>query len=98
MPNVDSLATVRAFRDDMYAGFGRRGDALFELMDALLTARTIPSVVHLSLEAAHRRGWGSLYAALRRGTLDTEALRTLVARHPLPDDQRVFAVDMSVWP
>jgi hypothetical protein len=98
MPNLDALTTLRAFRHDLYAGFGRRGDALFDLMDALLTARTIPSVVYLSLEAAHRRGWGSLYAALRRGTLDVEALRKLVARHPLDDGQRIFAIDVSVWP
>jgi len=99
MPNIDTLTTaLRTCRDDLYAGFGRRGDALFDLLDALLTARTIPSLVHLSLEAAHRRGWGSLYAALRRGTLDVEALRTLVARPPLEDGQPFFAVDVSVWP
>src|SRR5579884_671390 len=98
MPNDDSLTTLRTFRDELYACFGRRGDALFDLMDAILTARTIPSVVHLSLEAAHRRGWGSLNATLRRGTLDGETLRTLLARHPLDEDERVFAVDVSVWP
>jgi hypothetical protein len=98
MPNLDDLTTLRSLRDELYAGFGRRGDALFDLMDALLTARTIPSVVHLSVEAAHRRGWGSLDAALRWGSLDAEALRTLLARHPLADGQRVYAIDVSVWP
>jgi hypothetical protein len=38
------------------------------LADALLTAAgTVHSPVHLSLVPAHRRGWGSLYAALYRG-------------------------------
>ncbi len=30
---------------------------------------------HLSLEPVHQRGWGSSYAALARGSIDTERLR-----------------------
>ena len=56
----------RAFRRSFYECLYRRADALFELTDALLTAGTVqPSPVHLSGEPVHRRGWGSLYAALR---------------------------------
>jgi hypothetical protein len=57
--------------------------------------------VHLSLELVHRRGWGGLYVALDRGRIDVEALRNLLARHPLrgdPDRARVYAVDRSPWP
>ncbi len=89
---------LRTFRHSLHACFDRRADALFELTDALLTAGVVPSPVHLSLEPAHRRGWGSLYAALERGRLDAEALRTLVVRHPLADGRPpVYAVDVSVW-
>src|SRR5215211_1501107 len=35
--------------------FDRRSDALFELTDALLTAGSVPSPIHLSLAPAHRR-------------------------------------------
>ena len=63
--------------------FERRADALFELGDAILTAEAAPSPVHLSLEPSHRRGRGSLYAALNRGRIDAAALRGLLARHPL---------------
>lgn len=92
---------LRGFREDLYSCFERRGDALFELTDALLTAGTVPSPVHLSLTPIHRRGWGSLYAALERGHIDEEALRDLLARHPLGKDSdrvRVYAVDRSSWP
>src|SRR5215208_2686002 len=81
---------------------GRRGDALFELTDAILAADgAAPSPAHLSLQASHRRGWGSLYAALDRGRIDDEALLKLLARHPLAGaegETPVFAVDVSVWP
>jgi len=87
----------------LYECLHLRSDALFELADAILTAdEAMPSPAHLSLQPAYRRGWGSLYAALDRGRIDTEALRKLLARHPLAsggvDEPLVFAVDASVWP
>jgi hypothetical protein len=80
----------------------RKGkDALFELADAILAADSAaPSPAHLSLQASHRRGWGSLYAALDRGQIDAEALRGLLIRHPLAGSRTttpVYAVDVSVW-
>ncbi len=93
---------LRTFRDSFYRCFDRRNDALFELTDALLSAGTISSPPHLSLAAVHRRGWGSLYAALSKGRINEENLRDLLVRHPLRDDGRdasaVYAVDISVWP
>jgi hypothetical protein len=66
------LALLGAFRDQLHACFPRRADALFELGDALLCAEAFPSLPHLSLEPAHRRGWGSVYAALARGRIATK--------------------------
>jgi hypothetical protein len=92
---------LRAFRRRLYGCFGKRADSLFELTDAVLSAGTTPSPVHLSLVAVHRRGWGSLYAALARGSIDAKALRGLLAEQQLvddPDRARVYAVDRSSWP
>ena len=91
---------LHSFRHSLYECLHPRGDALFELTDAILSAdAAFPSPVHLSLQASHRRGWGSLYAALWRGRIDAEALRRLLARHPLAGSQTpLYAVDVSVWP
>jgi hypothetical protein len=97
MPAHD-LESLRAFRSALHACFVRRADALFELGDALVAADAVTSLPHLSLQAEHRRGWGSLYAALAEGHLDIAALRTLLARHATPEDQPVYAIDLSVWP
>ena len=100
MEPSDALHTLGTFRHSFYECLHRRADALFELTDALLTADTVPSPVHLSLEASHRRGWGSLYAALDRGQIDAEALRGLLAHHPLAGSGTttpVYTVDVSVW-
>src|SRR5215207_1046918 len=93
-----SLDALRQFRRALHKCFHRRADALFELADAILTAGVVPSPAHLSIQPSHRRGWGSLYAALSRGTMDAEALGKLVASHPLEEDRAaVYAVDVSVW-
>jgi hypothetical protein len=91
---------LRAFRRSLYECLHRRRDALFELADSILAADgAVPSPAHLSLQAPHRRGWGSLYAALDRGRIDVEALRSLLACHPLAGSETpVYAVDASVWP
>jgi hypothetical protein len=94
----DSLSALTSLRASLYSCFGKRADALFEHTDAILTAGAQPSPVHLSLEPTHRRGWGSLYAALSHGMVDISALQVLLARHPLSgEDSRVYAVDCSVW-
>jgi hypothetical protein len=93
------LARLGQFRAELHACFGRRADALFELGDALLCAQTpLPSLPHLSLEPVHQRGWGSGYAALARGRIDTERLRDLLASSLPPADPPVFAVDVTAWP
>ena len=98
MVHPDALRDLGAARSDLHGCFAQRADALFELTDAILTADAIPSLPHLSLVPLHRRGWGSVYAALAEGRLDPEALRAAVARHPLANGQPIYAVDVSVWP
>jgi hypothetical protein len=90
---------LHSFRRSLYECLHRRGDALFELADAILAADgAVPSPAHLSLQVPHRRGWGSLYAAMNRGRIDAESLRRLLARHPLAESQTpIYAVDVSVW-
>ncbi len=97
MPAHD-LECLRAFRSELHGCFHRRADALLELGDALLTAETVTSLPHLSLQATHRRGWGSLYDALAAGRLDVASLRALLTEQAIPAGQPVYAIDLSVWP
>jgi hypothetical protein len=92
------LTRLGLFRAELHACFTRRADALFELGDALLSAQAVPSLPHLSLQPVHQRGWGSTYAALARGSIDTERLRDLLAGCLPPADPLVFAVDVTTWP
>ena len=97
MNESTAVTPLQTFRDALYGCFERRADALMELTDALLTAGPVLSPAHLSLEAVHRRGWGSLYAALAEGRVNAGALRDLLGQYPLAEGQPIYAVDCSVW-
>lgn len=92
-------AMLRLFRKSLHRCCLRRADGLFELTDAVLTAGSVPSPPHLSLAGVHRRGWGSLYAALSKGGIDEEAVRDLLSHHPMTytykDRPPVYAVDVT---
>ncbi|MET9611733.1 NF041680 family putative transposase [Kitasatospora indigofera] len=97
----DALAELSRFRGEFYACLTGRGDALFELADAVLCADgPVRSLVELSLVGEHRRGHGGLYDALSQGSIDADGLRRALAAVPLPraaDGRIVLAVDITCW-
>jgi hypothetical protein len=96
-----AFGELSRFRQEFYQCLTARADALFELTDAVLCADgPVHSLVELSLVGEHRRGHGSLYAALARGRVDIERLRWALAAVPLPraaDGRLVLAVDVTCW-
>ncbi len=92
-----NIAVLRACRDDFCACLDRRADALCESADAVLTAGSLPSPVHLSEEPVHRRGRGSRYAALVHGRIEETGRRALLAGQPRADGPPIYAIDGSVW-
>jgi hypothetical protein len=98
---VAGLGRLMALRSALYGCFGRRADALFELVDAVLTAQgPVGSLVELSEQKAFRREHGALYDALACGEIDLERLAGLIAASwEAPDEGPVkIAVDVSPWP
>jgi DDE superfamily endonuclease len=96
--STTELEALRAFRHQVYRTFGCRRDALFALLDALLTAPSIETPAHLRLVPSCQRGWSSLYDALNAGTMDVGPLEALLASYPLATETAWYAVDASVWP
>src|SRR3712207_7587402 len=93
-----AAAGLRGFREEAFGCLGRRRDALFELVDGLLAAESMPSLPHLSLLPVHRRGWGSVYAALAVGEVNADRTAELLAARMPRVAHPVFAVDASTWP
>src|SRR5260370_11839361 len=96
--NTPEREGLRAFRQQVYTRLGCRRDALFDLLDALLSAPSIETPAHLSLAPRCQRGWGGAYDALNAGTMDLADLERLVASYPLATETAWYAVDASVWP
>ena len=96
-----ALGELSWFRQEFYRCLTARADALFELTDAVLCADgPVHSLVELSLVGEHRRGHGSLYAALAQGRVDIARLRWALSAVPLPragDGRLVLAVDVTCW-
>ena len=96
-----ALGQLSAFRTEFHACLTRRADAAFELTDAVLcTDGPVRSLVETSLTGEHRRGHGSLYAALNHGRIQIARLRRALTSLPLPKaagGRLVLAVDISSW-
>lgn len=99
------VSCLDRFRVGLYSCLTRRGDALFELVDAVACGSApVRDLAHLSLEVEHRRGHGACYDAIGAGHIEVEQVRQLIARAPIPTiasptGQRriVLAVDVSNW-
>src|SRR6266516_5903256 len=96
-----ALGQLAGVRGELYRCFGARGDALFELADAVLCAEgPVKTLVGLSLAPEHRRGHGALYDAVNHGRIEITRLRWSLAVLPLPrwPDGRIrLGVDGSNW-
>lgn len=93
------LARFRAafYRDVL----GRRRDALFELLDAVLTDAGPTTLVRRSLNPGFARGWASACDALADGSLDFAAARRLIVDSlppPAPGERELWALDGTTWP
>ena len=99
--SIDAVGRLAALRQELHRCLTARPDALFELVDALLCGvGPVLSLAELSLAGEHRRGHGSLYAALSRGRIDVERLSAVLASVAVPraaDGRIVLAVDVTCW-
>ncbi len=97
----DAFGELSHFRRDFHACLTARGDALFELADALLCSHgPVKTLVELSLAPEHRRGHGALYGGVNHGRLDVTRLRRTLVGLPLPqaaDGRLILGVDVSNW-
>src|SRR5260370_36455381 len=96
--NTPEMEALRAFRQQVYPLFGCRRDALFEALDAVLSAPTLETPAHLSLAPNCHRRWGSLYEALNAGTMDLARLERLTASYPLDPQTTWLALEARVLP
>src|SRR5882724_8058662 len=92
------FSQLTGFRNQLYGCFAKAGDALFNIIDALLSETAARSLAELSLSAFCTRRWGSLYQGLQQADIDRSHLQRLFAMHaPLPEEGKrlVLGIDAS---
>lgn len=95
---MNSLDNLKQFRNDIYRRLGNGRDALFDLMDAVLTTRSISSFAELSLSPVFRREWPSLYAGLQDGHPPRQNLMRECAKQIPESELTVLAGDHTALP
>lgn len=95
----ENINKLIEFRQAVYTyGMLVRRDALFDLLDALVTTGAVSSFAMLSQSDYFRRKWPSIYAAIEDGRLNSEWLRKDLAQRAPKIGTCVFALDGSPWP
>jgi hypothetical protein len=97
--NIDLMIfnELQQFRQTLYDSLGNARDALFDLMDAVLTSACITSFVSLSQSPVFRRQWSSTYAALRDSRLPRSKILKQIVRQIPTQQQPLLAGDASRW-
>jgi hypothetical protein len=92
------LNTWNEFRHAVYGCFLQGKDALFNLLDALLSECEAQSLIELSLSPHFQRTWDSVYEALSDGKIDERRLRELFLEYlarPALDQPLRIGIDAS---
>jgi hypothetical protein len=85
--------TLKQVRYEVYRCFERGGDALFNLVDALLCESQAQSLPELSLSAFFERKWSSVYEALEDGRINIKRLQRVVAETLLTQNED----NLPIW-
>jgi len=94
----ENINKLIEFRQAIYErGMLSRKDALFEVLDALLSAGQVTSFAMLSQSEGFQRKWPSLYAGVEDGQLDSVWLREFLGRQVPSKGICVFPLDGSPW-
>ena len=92
-----SIENLETFRKGCYAFLGNGRDALFDLMDAVLTTRKVASFAELSLSPVFRREWSSLYEGLQDGRPARKNLMRQYVKQIPESELTILAGDHTAW-
>lgn len=98
---MESFTDLQRFRKRAYSLLGNGRDSLCDLVDAVLTSRSVTSFAELSLSPVFRRAWQSLYKVLMRSQPSNAKLLGLYSDYlpaPAAGTQMLLAGDHTAWP
>ena len=96
-PLVMILDKLKRFRQSAYTLLGKGKDAIFDLMDAVLTSPRVNSFVELSLSPVFRRAWSSVYGGLRQSRPPRQKLMQLYIEQVTSEKRPLLAGEHTAW-
>jgi hypothetical protein len=91
------LGKLQQFRNEIYGKLGNGRDALFDLMDAVLTTKSVSSFVELSLSPLFRRKWPSVSEALQDSRPPRDKLLESYCQQIPSEGVTLLAGDHTDW-
>jgi hypothetical protein len=88
---------LKQFRQGAYTLLGKGKDAIFDLMDAVVSSPQVKSFVELWLSPVFRRRWSSLYAGLRSSRPQRQKLMKLYIEQLPAQSRPLLAGDHTAW-
>lgn len=95
---IEQINNLIEFRQAVHqSGFGKRRDALFELLDAMIERPHADCAAEVSLSPLFRRSWSSLYKAVERGEVNEKSLASLFVGQVPTTKVQVYPLDSTMW-
>lgn len=66
---MNRFQNIEQFRNQIFQTLGKGHDAFMDLMDAVLTSRSVSSLAEFSLSPLFRRQYASVYKVLQNGSV-----------------------------
>jgi len=94
----ENINKIIEFRQAIYeAGFIKRRDALFDLLDAIVVEGPVASFPMLSLSNVFKRKWPSAYDAVEEGQINQKWLANYLAQQVPQTGIQTYALDGTAW-
>jgi hypothetical protein len=95
------FTTLQSYRQQTYDSLKRAGDALFNIVDALISETQAKSFPELSLSPFFERHWHSLYEAFQDGKIDQNRLQKVFVTYlppPITGKRLILGIDGTSIP
>jgi hypothetical protein len=94
---MNSLQDIQQFRNQIFQNLGKGRNAFMDLMDAVLTSRSVSSLAEFSLSPLFRRQYASVYKVLQNGLVPRQTLMKECIKYLPTSGVVVLAGDHTAW-
>jgi hypothetical protein len=94
---MNSVQDLQQFRNQIFQNLGKGRSAFMDLMDAILTSRSVSSLAEFSLSPLFRRRYASTYKVLQNGAVPRLALMKECIKYLPSSEVIVVAGDHTAW-